>query len=165
MRNDCTVVELSEHNEADDEEAIRRRNRSYASGVGVAQPRSELYVRSRSWKWVVPLQVPQNSTEVRVFLGLVQYIAQFLPKLADHTTILMLLTTKEAHKHFPVWSPEHQFAFEAIKALVVNANCLTVIDHDNPGDNKIFVPCDASDWRTSAVLSQSHMGNSLSSSV
>ena len=55
MRNDCTVVELSEHNEADDEEAIRRRNWSYASGVGVAQPRSELYVRSRSWKWVVPL--------------------------------------------------------------------------------------------------------------
>jgi len=57
VRNDCTVVELSEHNEADDEEAIRRRNRSYASGVGVAQPRSELYVRSRSWKWVVPLQL------------------------------------------------------------------------------------------------------------
>jgi len=28
MRNDCTVVMLSERNEADDEEAIRRRNRS-----------------------------------------------------------------------------------------------------------------------------------------
>ena len=45
MRNDCTVVKLSERNEADDEEAIRGRNRSCTSGVGVAQPRSELYVR------------------------------------------------------------------------------------------------------------------------
>ena len=48
MRNDCTVVKLSEHNEADDEEAICRRNRSCVSRVGVAQPLSELYVRSRS---------------------------------------------------------------------------------------------------------------------
>ena len=45
MRNDCTVVMLSERNEADDEEAICGRNRSCVSGVGVAQPRSELYVR------------------------------------------------------------------------------------------------------------------------
>jgi hypothetical protein len=54
VRNDCTVVKLSERNEADDEE-VRRRNQSCVSGVGVAQPRSELYVQSRSWKWVVPL--------------------------------------------------------------------------------------------------------------
>jgi len=38
MRNDCTVGKLSEHNEAGDEEAIRRRNQSCVSGVGVAQP-------------------------------------------------------------------------------------------------------------------------------
>jgi len=38
MRNDCTVGKLSERNEADDEEVIRRRNRSCVSGVGVAQP-------------------------------------------------------------------------------------------------------------------------------
>jgi hypothetical protein len=53
VRNDCTVGKLSERNEAGDEEAIRRRNRSCMSGVRVAQPWSELYVRSR--KWTVPL--------------------------------------------------------------------------------------------------------------
>jgi len=31
--------------------------------------------------------------------------------------------------------------------------CLTVIDHANPGDNKIFVTTDASDLRTGALLS------------
>ena len=97
--------------------------------------------------------VPQNSTDVCAFLGLVWYVAQFLPKLVDHTAILALLTTKDAHKHFPVWSPKHQFAFEAIKALVVSSDCLTVIDHENPGENKIFVTCDASNWCTGAVLS------------
>ena len=96
--------------------------------------------------------VPQNSTDVCAFLGLVQYVAQFLPKLTDHTSILTLLTTKDAHKHFPVWTLEHQFAFDTIKALVVSVDCLTVIDHENPGDNKIFVTCDASDWCTGAVL-------------
>jgi len=52
----CTVGKLSERNEAGDQEAIRRRNRSCVSRVGVAQPQSELYVRSQSWKWMVPLQ-------------------------------------------------------------------------------------------------------------
>jgi hypothetical protein len=44
-------------------------------------------------------------------------------------------------------------AFEAIKSLVVSCECLTVIDHTTPGDNKIFVTCNASDLRTGAVLS------------
>jgi len=44
---------LSERNEADDEEAIRRRNQSCVSGVGVAQPRSESELSRKS---VVPLQ-------------------------------------------------------------------------------------------------------------
>ena len=97
--------------------------------------------------------VPQNSTEVRSFLGLVRYISWYLPKLADYTVILTPLTTKEARKDFPVWSGEHQVAFEAIKALVVSRECLTVIDHGNMKDNKVYVTCDTSDWRTGATLS------------
>ena len=46
MRNDCTVVRLSERNEADDEEAIRRRNQSCAAMVGVVCPESELEMGS-----------------------------------------------------------------------------------------------------------------------
>jgi hypothetical protein len=60
---------------------------------------------------------------------------------------------KEACKDFPTWTPEHQLAFTAIKSLVVSADCLTTINHDNPGDNKIYPTCDASDWHTGATLS------------
>jgi hypothetical protein len=63
------------------------------------------------------------------------------------------LTTKDAQKHFPEWTDIHKTAFEAIKALVTSRECLTTINHENPGENKIFVTCDASDWRTGGVLS------------
>ena len=96
---------------------------------------------------------PQSATDVRSFLGLVRYIAMFLPKLADHTVVLTPLTTKDAHKVFPAWTDEHNLAFESIKTLVCSAECLTIIDHLNLGNNKIFLTCDASDWRTGAALS------------
>jgi hypothetical protein len=96
---------------------------------------------------------PKTANEVRSFLGLVRYIATFLPHWAEHTAVLTPLTNKECNKRFPAWSATHQNAFEAIKALVVSHECLTVIDHTSPGDNKIFVTCDASDLRTGAVLS------------
>ncbi len=53
----------------------------------------------------------------------------------------------------PPWTTEHQLAFDGIKELVSSRECLTVIDHVTPGDNKIFVTTDASDFRTGAVLS------------
>jgi hypothetical protein len=96
---------------------------------------------------------PKTATDVRSFLGLVRYISAFLPHLAEHTAILTPLTTKDCEKIFPEWCPAHQEAFDAIKALVVSRECLTVIDHTAPGNNRIFVTCDASDLRTGAVLS------------
>ena len=97
--------------------------------------------------------IPHNTTEVRSFLGLVHYIAWYLPKLANYTITLTLLTIKEAHKDFPPWTNTHQTVFEVIKALVISHECLTMIDHSNMEDNKVFVTCDASDWRTGAALS------------
>ena len=53
---------------------------------------------------------PKSSTDVRGFLGLVRYIADFLPLLADHTQILTPLTHKSADLAFPTWEPAHQHA-------------------------------------------------------
>jgi hypothetical protein len=62
--------------------------------------------------------------------------------------LLTQLTTKNARKNFPDWNSEHQRAFDAIKGLVVSRECLTTIDHVTLGNKKIFVTCDASEWRT-----------------
>lgn len=97
--------------------------------------------------------LPRSSHDVKSFLGLVRYIAQYLPDLAEHTRVLTPLTTKEADLAFPSWTSTHQRAFQGIKDLVVGRKCLTTIDHENPGENLIFVTTDASDWRVGAVLS------------
>jgi hypothetical protein len=97
--------------------------------------------------------IPKSASEMRAFLGVVRFIANFLPNLAEHTRILNELTTKEAEKNFPEWDSAYQWAFDSVKKLVVNRECLTTIDHQKPGENKIFVTTDASDFRTGAVLS------------
>lgn len=104
-------------------------------------------------KRILDWPIPRSTSDVRSFLGLVRYLDQFLPHLADHTRILTPLTTKSSEVEWPGWSNKHQTAFDAIKCLVVSRDCLTTIDHDNLGKNKIFVTCDASDWRTGAMLS------------
>ncbi|KAJ2934139.1 hypothetical protein H1R20_g2963, partial [Candolleomyces eurysporus] len=67
--------------------------------------------------------------------------------------VLNTLTTKECDKRFQAWTVDHQNSFDAIKRLVISPECLTVIDHAKPGNNKIFVTTDASDYRIGAVLS------------
>jgi hypothetical protein len=96
---------------------------------------------------------PRNGKEVRQFLGLVRYLGAFLPHLAIHTEILNKLTTKQCLKLFPSWTHEHQSAFDSIKQIIISRECLTVIDHSNLQENKIFVTTDASDTVTGAVLS------------
>jgi RNase H-like domain found in reverse transcriptase len=90
--------------------------------------------------------------DIHHFLGLVCYLAAFLLNLATHTAILTLLTTEEATHSFPMWMLEHQFAFKAVKAIMVSCDCLTTIDHADP-TGKIFVTTDASDFHSGAVLS------------
>jgi hypothetical protein len=80
---------------------------------------------------------PKSAKETRAFLGLVRYLAVFLPKLASLTTVLNLLMSHAAKKCFPGWTDKHEMAFESIKDLVVSSECLTVINHDNLGKNNL----------------------------
>jgi hypothetical protein len=66
--------------------------------------------------------------------------------------ILTPLTTKAAELEFPLRTAQHVSAFQAIKHLVTSPQWLTTIDHDNPGNNKIFLTCDTSNYRMGAVL-------------
>src|ERR1700677_4092673 len=55
-------------------------------------------------------------------------------------------------------SPIDTGTFESIRKLVLSRDCLTTIDHDNLGENKIFVTCDASKRCTGAVLTFGRTG-------
>lgn len=95
---------------------------------------------------------PWSTTDIHHFLGLVHYLAAFLPNLATHTSILTPLTTAQVTCSFPAWESHHQFAFEAIKSIVVSHDCLTMIDHSDM-EQRIFLMTDSSDLHSDAVLS------------
>ena len=96
---------------------------------------------------------PRSAQDVRSFLGLVRYLAAFLPKLVEFTSVLGHLTHQEAEANFPLWTNDHQMAFDNIKQLVASRECLTTIDLTKLPQSKIFVTTDASDIRSGAVLS------------
>ena len=99
--------------------------------------------------WPTPLCVKH----VHSFLGLVRYLSAFLPRLADHTSILDELTMKDCDKNFLTWLEQHQTAFDNIKQLIVSKACLTTIDPSLMPHYKIFVTTDTSDTGSGAVLS------------
>ena len=97
--------------------------------------------------------VPRSAKDIQKFLGLVQYLASFLPKFAEYHSVLTPLTTKEAQAEWPGWTHWHQQVFQNIKNIVLSRECLTTIDHEHMDSRKIFVTCDASDRQTGACLS------------
>jgi hypothetical protein len=97
--------------------------------------------------------IPTCAKHVRSFLGLVHYLATFLPNLAQHTAVLDELTTKECNKSFLSWEPKHQTAFDAIKVLATLKKCLATIDASLMPGHKMFITTDTSDTRSGAVLS------------
>lgn len=63
---------------------------------------------------------PRRTKDVWAFLGIVRYIAIYLPWLVEHTSVLTPLTKKEYDKAFPAWTECYQRAFDGIKQIVVS---------------------------------------------
>ena len=73
------------------------------------------------WEW----RTPFNYNEVWKFLGLVQYLAQFIPDLTAFTTPLL----GSAHNNWAFqWTPLLNKCFESIKALATRAPILKSVD-------------------------------------
>lgn len=112
-----------------------------------------IYADDKKIERIVNWPQPSSAKDVRQFLGLVRYLAAFLPQLALHTSILNKLTDKDSDLQFPEWTDAHQSAFQGIKNLVISSDCLTVIDHAKMPEHRIFVTTDASDYQSGAMLS------------
>lgn len=120
--------------------------------------------------------LPVNSHQLHSFLGLVNYLRDFVPNLANHTAVLhaALAPNSMAEKAYYkvmkmhkgrlldgwtgwTWSfgPAEQAAFEAVRHTVSTVPCLTVIDYDavKAGTQKVFLFTDASNTGTGAWIS------------
>src|SRR6202040_1549936 len=84
-------------------------------------------------------RMPTGVNEVQRFLGLVQYIGQFMPDLSVYTGPLASLCSKMRTFH---WRPLHDKCMEMIKALACKTPILRPIDAAS--HKPIWLVCDAS---------------------
>jgi hypothetical protein len=82
---------------------------------------------------------PRSAKEVQRFLGLVQYVGQFMPNLSVYTTPISTLSKKT--RSF-IWTPLHEHCFRSIKDLACRTPILHPIDPTSPSE--IWLVTDAS---------------------
>ena len=95
---------------------------------------------------------PKNVSEVRSFLGLVQYSAKFLPDLAEVSEPLRKLTRKGESFH---WGRTQNESFSELKRMIASAETLAYFREDS----KTRVIADAGPNGIGAVLVQLHGEN------
>ena len=95
---------------------------------------------------LVAAPAPQNVTELKSFLGLVQYYQKFLPNLAN--TLAPLHGLLKKHVHW-AWTSKEDDAFQRVKCHLASCKLLAHYDPKLP----INLACDASPYGVGAVLS------------
>ena len=90
---------------------------------------------------------PKTPQEVRRFLGMVNYLAKFLPNLSQVTEPLRKLTQKE--EEFK-WGKEEEVTFRTVKSMLCSEDVLAYFD----AQKEIVIQCDASTKGLGATLLQ-----------
>lgn len=99
--------------------------------------------RIREWR------TPRNYHDIQKFVGLVQYLAAFLPDITAYTGPLMSMTQ---NGNAFLWRPLHQRCFDMIKHICCKTAILKPIDPKT--DEPIWVICDASKTGVGAMYGQ-----------
>ena len=95
---------------------------------------------------ILRMKEPSNLSELRSFIGLVNYYRDMWPKRAEILAPLTTLTGKAPFK----WTKDHRTAFKKMKAVVASEALLHYPDHNKPFD----IETDASDYQLGAVIKQ-----------
>lgn len=93
------------------------------------------------------MKAPRNRRELKQFLGMINYLGKFLPKLSEESEKLRLLLKKETQWQ---WDAMHERCFKTLKDLVSAAPVLKYYDVDE----EVTIQCDASQKGLGAVLLQ-----------
>ena len=96
---------------------------------------------------IANLKAPTSVKELQSFLGMVTYIAPFIPHLSEQNAPLRKLLHHDVEFQ---WHPEHQQAFTRIKQLICQAGALAYFDPAKP----TVIQVDASQEALGAALTQ-----------
>ena len=95
---------------------------------------------------IIDAPAPRNVSQLKSFLGMLNYYGKFLPNLSTCLAPLYSLLQKRSHWS---WGPKQHKAFEEAKNLLTSSSMLTHYDPSKP----LILACDASPYGIGAVLS------------
>ena len=95
------------------------------------------------------MPTPESPADLHRFLGMVQYLAKFVPNLANNSSALRQLLVKDANWE---WTEEHTKQFHDLQFLVTNSPVLKYLDPNLP----VKLSVDASKLGLGSVLLQLH---------
>ena len=124
---------------------------SKISYVGYEISAEGVSVGENKVKSIVETRIPKDVTELRSFLGLVNFVGRFVPDLSTVSEPLMRLTRKG--EKF-VWGKAQKVAFDRVKKLMSDCKTLAFFDPNA----STTVTADASPYGLGAVLSQRQGG-------
>ena len=98
---------------------------------------------------IAKMPTPTNVRALQVFLGMVQYLAKFVPSLSTVTELLKQLECKNTHW---CWLPAHDQAISKLKQMLCEA---PVLRYFNPS-KLITLQCNLSESGLGYSLLQEH---------
>ncbi|CAG9126955.1 unnamed protein product [Plutella xylostella] len=98
-------------------------------------------------KPILKMIPPKDTSQLRSFLGMVNFYGKFIDKLSHTLAPLYELLKKD---RVWVWGSEQMAAFDAVKQLLCNAQVLCHYDLSRP----VTLSCDASAYGIGAILNQ-----------
>ena len=117
------------------------------AGYRASKKKSEFFMKETKWlgheinengikpndekvEAILKLKLPENTKDLKSFLGAIQYMAKFLPKLSEQTDRLRKLLKKSEPW---IWGPEQETDFNRIKQMLTEGPCLAhyAKDKDN----------------------------------
>ena len=84
-------------------------------------------------KAIVEMKDPENHAELETVLGMLAYVAKFIPRLSELNAPLRELKTQREWD----WTPESKQAFENVKAALVSTDVLKYFDVTKPVTVKV----------------------------
>ena len=97
----------------------------------------------REWR------IPQNYNEVQKFLGLVQYLALYMPDITAYTT---LLSGSAQNNQTFQWTPLRDKCFQSIKAIAMSSPILKPVDFNK--NEPVWVITDGSQMGIGVMYGQ-----------